>query len=72
MIRDHLGDVYFKSGKNELAAAEWDRSLTEWRKALPTETEQDKIAAIEKKLTAVHQLLAQQKSPGETKRQEQK
>jgi tetratricopeptide (TPR) repeat protein len=72
MIRDHLGDVYFKTGKNELAAAEWDRSLAEWRKALPTETEQDKIAALEKKLSAVHQLLAQQKPPGETKRQEQK
>ncbi len=66
-IRDHLGDVYFKAGKNELAAAEWDRALAEWHKALPTETETDKIAALEKKLSSVRQLLAQQKPPGETK-----
>lgn len=68
-IRDHLGDVYFKSGKNELAAAEWERALNEWRKALPTETEADKIAALEKKLSSVKQRLAQQKPPGETKPQ---
>lgn len=68
-IRDHLGDVYFKSGKTELAAAEWDRALAEWHKALPTEVEADKIAALEKKLSSAKQILAQQKSPGATKPQ---
>ncbi len=68
-IRDHLGDVLFKAGKNEMAAVEWERSLTEWRKALPTETEADKIAATEKKLSTLKQRLAQQKPPDETKQQ---
>jgi len=66
-IRDHLGDVYFKAGKSALAAAEWERALNEWRKALPSELEPDKIATLEKKLTSVKQQLAQQKSPGATK-----
>ena len=68
-IREHLGDVYFKIGKTDLAAAEWERSLAEWRRSLPTEAEPDKVAELEKKLTGLKHRLAQQKSGGEPKPQ---
>lgn len=62
-IHGHLGDVYFKSGRTALAAQEWEKSLSEWRRALPTELESDKVAEIESKLTGLKRHLAQEK-PG--------
>lgn len=62
-ILDHLGDVYFKGGKLDLAEAQWEHSLLRWQRALPTELEPDKIAALETKIANVKRQLAQQK-PG--------
>jgi tetratricopeptide (TPR) repeat protein len=61
---EHLGDIYFKRGKFDLAAEQWEHSLEEWRRALPTEVEPDKVAALEAKLNSVKQRLAQQHTPG--------
>ncbi len=61
-IHAHLGDVYFKSGRASLAAAEWEKSLMEWRRALPSENEAEKVADLEKKLTSVKRQLAQKKN----------
>ncbi len=36
-IHAHLGDVYAKRGRADLAAAEWEKSLGEWRKSLPAD-----------------------------------
>jgi tetratricopeptide (TPR) repeat protein len=58
-IHSHLGDVYAKLGRNELAAVEWEKSLLEWRHALPADVENDKIAEIEKKLGQVKHRVAQ-------------
>ncbi len=68
-ILDHLGDVYYKSGRIELAASEWEKALAEWRRSLPAETEPDKVAELEKKLSNLKRRLAQQKSAGEAKPQ---
>jgi len=68
-IHDHLGEVYFKTGRVDLAAAEWEKALTEWHHALPTETETDKIAALEQKLSNLKHRLAQQKPAAEAKPQ---
>jgi tetratricopeptide (TPR) repeat protein len=68
-ILEHLGDVYFKRGKLDLAAAQWDRALTEWHKQMPTDVEPDKIAALEVKLSNVKRQLAQQKTNGTDKPQ---
>ncbi len=65
-IRDHLGDVYFKAGRIDLAAGEWENALAEWRRALPTENEADKIAALEQKLSNLKHRLAQQKPAGQS------
>ena len=65
-IRDHLGDVYFKLGRADLAAAEWEKSLAEWRRTPPTESEADKVAQLEQKLSSLKHRLAQEKASGET------
>lgn len=59
----HLGDVLAKSGRTELAALEWEKSLAEWHRAVPAEFEEDKVAELEQKISSVKRRLAQQKSP---------
>ena len=56
-------------GRNELAASEWEKSLTEWRHALPADVENDKIAEIEKKLGQTKHRVAQKSSVQEAKPQ---
>lgn len=65
-IREHLGDLYFRIGRIQLAAAEWERALAEWRRALPTERDADRVAEIEKKFAGLKNRLAQ-KSAGDPK-----
>jgi tetratricopeptide (TPR) repeat protein len=68
-IHSHLADVYARLGRNELAASEWEKSLTEWRHALPADVENDKIAEIEKKLGQTKHRVAQKSSAQEAKPQ---
>jgi Flp pilus assembly protein TadD len=68
-IRSHLGDVYAKSGRMDLAATEWEKSLTEWHRSLPADMETDKVAEIEKKLSQVKHRVAQKSSPQDAKPQ---
>jgi tetratricopeptide (TPR) repeat protein len=58
-IHSHLGDLYAKTGRNDLAASEWERSLSEWRRSLPADVEADKVAELEKKLSQTKHRLAQ-------------
>lgn len=58
-IRSHLGDVYAKQGRMDLAAVEWEKSLTEWRRTLPGDVESDKVAEVEKKLNQAKHRVAQ-------------
>ncbi len=68
-IHSHLGDVYSKLGRNELAAAEWEKSLAEWRRALPADVENDKIAELEKKVGQTKHRVAQKSVPQDAKHQ---
>ncbi|MGB6595929.1 MAG: tetratricopeptide repeat protein, partial [Candidatus Acidiferrum sp.] len=68
-IRSHLGDVYAKSGRLDLAAAQWEKSLDEWRHSLPADVENDKVAEVEKKLSQVKHRVAQKSSPEDAKPQ---
>ncbi len=58
-IHSHLGDVYAKTGRGDLAASEWEKSLVEWRRSLPADLESDKVAEIEKKLSQTKHRVAQ-------------
>src|SRR6266851_5118345 len=68
-IHAHLGDVYSKLGRTEQAAADWEKSLAEWRRAAPADVENDKIAEIEKKLGQTKHRIAQKSSAQEAKPQ---
>jgi tetratricopeptide (TPR) repeat protein len=68
-IRSHLADVYAKSGRTDLAAIEWEKSLAEWHRSLPADVEAEKIAEIEKKLSQVKHRVAQKSSPQDAKPQ---
>ena len=66
-IHAHMGDVYAKAGRADLAAAEWEKSLSEWRRALPADFEADKVAEIEKKLAQSKHRVAQKSTATATK-----
>jgi tetratricopeptide (TPR) repeat protein len=66
-IHSHLGDLYAKTGRQELAAAEWEKSLMEWKRSLPADIENDKVAEVEKKLSQSRHRVAQKSAPTETK-----
>ena len=68
-IHSHLGDLYAKTGRPEMAAAEWEKSLLEWKRSLPADLETDKVAEIEKKLSQVKHRVAQKSSTQEAKPQ---
>jgi tetratricopeptide (TPR) repeat protein len=68
-IRSHLGDVYAKLGRADLAAAEWEKSLVEWHRSLPADVEDDKVVELEKKLSQVKHRVAQKASPQDAKPQ---
>ncbi len=66
-IHAHLGDVYAKTGRPELAAAEWEKSLGEWKRVLPADVEPDRVAEVEKKLGQSKHRLAQKSSSDSVK-----
>ena len=66
-IHSHLGDVYAKVGRNDLAAAEWEKSLAEWKHSLPADLETDKVAELERKLAQTKHRVAQKNAPGDVK-----
>ena len=66
-IHAHLGDLYAKTGRGELAGAEWEKSLAEWRRSLPADVEADKIAELEKKISQSKHRVAQKSTASETK-----
>ncbi len=68
-IHSHLGDLYAKTGRPEMAAAEWENSLVEWKRSLPADIENDKIAELEKKLSQAKHRVAQKSSSLEAKPQ---
>jgi len=66
-MHSHLGDVYAKSGRPELAAAEWEKSLAEWKRVLPADVEPEKVAEVEKKVSQSRRRVAQKSSPESVK-----
>ena len=66
-ILSHLGDLYAKLGKDNLAEAQWQKSVDEWHRVLPGDFEPDRLAEVEQKISALKRRLAQQKTPGDAK-----
>jgi len=66
-IHAHLGDVYAKLGRPDLAAAEWEKSLAEWHRSLPADLETDKVAELERKLSQSKHRVAQKSAASDAK-----
>ena len=66
-MHSHLGDVYAKSGRPELAFAEWEKSLAEWKRVLPADVEPDRVAEVEKKVSQSKHRVAQKSAPDSVK-----
>lgn len=49
-VHDHLADVYFKQGKLKEAISTWERSLSEWAVASPSEKDDKEMAKVRRKL----------------------
>jgi tetratricopeptide (TPR) repeat protein len=58
----HLGDIYAKSGRLEMAASEWEKSLAEWKRVLPADVEPEKVAEVERKVSQSRRRVAQKSS----------
>ena len=59
-VQDHLGEVYAKTGRLKLAAAAWERALSEWNKSVPADVDQNDVAKVQKKLESAKVKLARQ------------
>ncbi len=61
-VHDHLGDLYEKTGRIRLAAAQWEISLSEFQKSAPSDVEPGDVARVQKKLESARVKLAKQES----------
>ena len=59
-VHDHLGDLYEKTGRIRLAAAQWELSLAEYSKSAPADIEPGDVAKVQKKLESARVKLAKQ------------
>jgi tetratricopeptide (TPR) repeat protein len=59
-VHMHLGDLYEKTGRIRLAAAQWERSLAEFAKSAPADIEPGDVAKVQKKLESARLRLAKE------------
>jgi len=59
-VQDHLGDLYQKTGRLKLAAAHWERALSEWNKTIAPEVDSTEVAKVQKKLESAKVKLAKE------------
>ena len=67
-VHDHLGDLYEKTGRIRLAAAQWELSLSEYSKSAAADVEPGDVAKVQHKLESARVKLAKQENAaGQTK-----
>jgi len=59
-VHEHLGDLYEKTGRNRLAAAQWELSLSQFAKSNSADYEPGDAAKVQKKLETVRVKLAKE------------
>jgi tetratricopeptide (TPR) repeat protein len=59
-VHDHLGDLYEKTGRIRLAAAQWELSLTEYSKTTQADVEPGDVSKVQHKLESARVRLAKQ------------
>jgi tetratricopeptide (TPR) repeat protein len=61
-VHMHLGDLYEKTGRIRLAAAQWEISLDEFAKSSPADVEPGDVAKVQKKLESAREKLAKEEN----------
>ena len=61
-VHDHLGDLYEKTNRIRLAAAQWELSLKEYGRSAQADVEPGEVAKVQKKLDNARTRLAKQES----------
>jgi tetratricopeptide (TPR) repeat protein len=61
-VHEHLGDLYEKTGRIRLAAAQWELSLAEFAKSAAVDVEPGDVAKVQRKLDSARTKLAKQES----------
>lgn len=59
-VHMHLGDLYEKTGRIRLAAAQWQMSIDEFAKSSPADVEPGDVAKVQKKLESAREKLAKE------------
>jgi tetratricopeptide (TPR) repeat protein len=63
-VHDHLGELYEKTGRLKLAAAQWEQSLHEYSRTVQADAEPSDVSKVEKKLETARVKLAKEESAG--------
>jgi tetratricopeptide (TPR) repeat protein len=61
-VHDHLGDVYEKTGRLKLAAAQWELSLTQYAHTAEADMDAGDVGKVQKKLDSARMRLAKESS----------
>ena len=61
-VHMHLGDLYEKTGRIRLAAAQWQMSLDDFAKSAPADVDPGDVARVQKKLEVAREKLAKEES----------
>ncbi len=61
-VNDHLGDLYEKTGRIHLAAAQWERSLKEYARSPQVDVDPADVAKVQRKLDSAKVKLAKEDS----------
>jgi tetratricopeptide (TPR) repeat protein len=59
-VHDHLGDVYEKTGRLKMAAAQWELSLNEYAKTVQADMDAGDVGKVQKKLDSARVRLAKE------------
>ncbi|MFY9746561.1 MAG: tetratricopeptide repeat protein, partial [Acidobacteriaceae bacterium] len=65
-VHDHLGDVYEKTGRLKLAAAQWELSLNEYAHTVEADMDQGDVGKVQKKLDSARVRLARESGSPQT------
>ncbi len=61
-VHMHLGDLYEKTGRIRLAAAQWEMSLADFAKSAPADVEPGDVTKVQKKLESARVKLAKEEN----------
>jgi hypothetical protein len=61
-VHDHLGELYEKTGRIRLAAAQWEISIKQFAKSAPGDIDPVEQAKVQKKLESARVKLAKEES----------